>query len=158
MDSNDLNYKLDSDRTYRATPNLNTVLDNPQVSINNAMGMNIQDMDNDVSNAYRDVTNFNINQNYGSDFSNQVVENNSSYSQNLNSNNVNVVENNINDNNASKVSYEPTLKAKKKPRAGIVVSNEVKSMAVIIFILLLVVFVIPYIYDFFKEMDLVITD
>ena len=142
MDSNDLNYKLDSDRTYRATPNLNTVLDNPQVSINNAMGMNIQDMDNDVSYAYRDVTNFNINQN--NDFD-------------INKDNVSSEETNINSDKTSKVSYKPTLEQKKKPRSGIGVSKEVKAMAVIIFILLLVVFVIPYIYDFFKEMDLVIT-
>ena len=54
--------------------------------------------------------------------------------------------------------YEPIMPTKKKPKRVSVLSNEVKAMMIIIFILLAVVYVIPYIYDFFRGMDLVITN
>ena len=55
------------------------------------------------------------------------------------------------------VKYKPTMKEKKKRGFGSQVSKEFKVMVFIIFILLLFLLVIPYIYDFFSNLQLVIT-
>lgn len=57
------------------------------------------------------------------------------------------------DNGDSNVRYEPTLKTKKKPGSGVEVAKEVKAMFVIVIILSLFIFGMPYIYDFFRNMN-----
>ena len=148
MDDKDL--KIDNSNVYRATSNLNTALENPDVTVENTMGINIQDLDNNDQ-SYVGNKDFIINNNYDS----ILVENNISNDIN-NVSNDNVVSN-INNVSNDNVSYKPTMKPKKKPATGIKLAKEVKAMMIIILFLLIVVFVIPYVYDYFKEMNLVIT-
>ena len=46
MNDNDLKNSSTSNNVYKATTNLNTALENPQVNINSAVGVNIQGIDN----------------------------------------------------------------------------------------------------------------
>lgn len=162
MNDNDLRNDIKSENTYHATTNLNTAIENPQVNINSAMGVNIQNTDNGM------VSNLNNN-----DFleTNQFSEDNNiqNYVDNQNQeNNLQFIP--IEDNKQSfsssddssftsngQVSYEPIFQEKKKPSTGIVVSRELKVMIFIVFVLFLFILVIPYIYDFFKGLQLVIT-
>lgn len=185
MNDNDLRYEFDNndtnnDNTYRARTNLNTAIENPDVNINSVMGVNIQNID--ASNSQNNLEQSLIN----NDINTQVYTNSQSFMNNnnvdLNINNKNqyqaqfiedsVSNNNINpnmsfdsyddisstDNLDSNVRYEPTLKTKKKPSSEVVIAKEIKAMFVIVLVLLLFIFVVPYIYDFFREMDLVITN
>lgn len=205
MNDSNLRFETDNDNSnaYHATTNLNTAIENPQVSINSAIGVNIQDLDNSNSftNDYAGNQGFNndVQLNQNSDFiNNQFINNNQNFSgsQKLYSpgsdNEINVGgQSTVQDNNTdsqymfinngnnlgsvsdvnatlnneqsiesssinNNVTYEPTLKQKKKPR-GLMVSKELKVMIFIVAILLLFIFVVPYIYDFFKELELVIT-
>ena len=169
MNDNDLRFGTDGDNTYRATANLNTAIENPQVNINGAMDVNLGNNLNvnnvDINHGFgveqniNNSSNDNINNEFYFDSRNDMVVNNSNLNVENNIVNENVVVSNSDniDNSNEKVSYEPTLKQKKKPLFGIEVSREIKAMMFIIFILLVVVFVIPYVYDFFKELDLVVT-
>jgi len=179
MDDKDL--KMDNSNVYRATSNLNTALENPDVTVENTMEINIQDLDNNDQ-SYVGNKDFIINNNYDSillenNISNDInnVSNDNVVSNINNVSNDNVVSNinnvsndnvvsNINNvssdnvvSNVDNVSYKPTMKPKKKPATGIKLAKEVKAMMIIILFLLIVVFVIPYVYDYFKEMNLVIT-
>lgn len=162
MNDNDLRNDIKSENTYHATTNLNTAIENPQVNINSAMGVNIQNTDNGM------VSNLNNN-----DFleTNQFSEDNNiqNYVDNQNQdNNLQFIPNEDNKQSFSssddssftsngQVSYEPIFQEKKKPSTGIVVSRELKVMIFIVFVLFLFILVIPYIYDFFKGLQLVIT-
>ncbi len=53
------------------------------------------------------------------------------------------------------IKYEPTLEKKKK-HTGIVVSKELKIMFFIVFILFIFILLMPYIYDFFKKLQLML--
>ena len=150
MNDNNLGFNIKDD-TYRATSNLNTAIENPEVSINNAMGVNLEDVDdsgqsfNSFNQNFLNSTNIYSAESVANENIGQI--NNT----NINSANSTLVNNN------SKVNYKPTMKQKKKPNEGLAISKEVKMMAFISFVLLFVIFVIPYIYDILKELDLVIT-
>ena len=189
MNDNDIRNNNDNN-VYRATTNLNTAIENPNVNINSATGVNmvsasvydnnfnIQDngMDiNNVTNQQVDIMNNVVNQDlnvnssaivnnesvvdYGNVNNNQFIPNMGS---NIDMQQVDI--NNIDNSNMDtyqvdeNAEYEPIMPTKKKPKRVSVLSNEVKAMMIIIFILLAVVYVIPYIYDFFRGMDLVITN
>ena len=215
MNDNDLRNGFDNngsnnDNTYRATTNLNTAIENPNVNINSVMGVNIQDVEmnnsSNLNNSYevnQNNPNYNQSQNnleqsfINNDINNQVYNNSQTFinndtsSQNVgninmnnsndggyqaqfimgsnpNSNSNSNLNSNMNfgsddnysstDNGDANAKYEPTLKTKKKPSSGIVISKEAKAMFVIVLILSLFIFVLPNIYDFFREMDLVITN
>lgn len=55
------------------------------------------------------------------------------------------------------VIYEPTMKEKKKRGVTFKVTRELKVMLFIVLILFVFILIVPYIYDFFKELQLVIT-
>ena len=185
MNDKDLEFgsNTNGDNVYRATTNFNTALENPEVNINTVTGVNIQDLENQSFNIDNNIQNFNnnmdsiqnsntvqnaeanlnqyvnVNQNFDNSqgiysFSNNnILPNNDVNAVSVVANNSDIVEEKENEH----VLYQPTMKQKKKPGTGLQIAKEVKAMMVIILILLLVVIVIPYIYDFFKEMDLVIT-
>ena len=192
MNDNDIRNNNDNN-VYRATTNLNTAIENPDVNINSATGVNmvsanvydnnfnIQDNGmaiNNVPNQQVDIMNNVVNQdlNVNSsaivnnepvvDYGNGNVNNNQ-FIPNMDSS-INMqqvdINNNIDNSNMDtyqvdeNAKYEPIMPTKKKPKRVSVLSNEVKAMMIIIFILLAVVYVIPYIYDFFRGMDLVITN
>lgn len=173
MDNNELNLQNNAN-VYQATTNLNTAIENPNVDIDNATSINIQNNLNSMiySNNLNTVVdnNYNtnvvdMNNNFKSNvFSSDVLGPNTS--QNFfindgnnnfdnNQNNVDFNNNNVDNNVVDNiVSYAPTIKKKKKPTSGLVLPNEVKAMVVIIVILLVVLFAIPYVYDFLKELNL----
>ena len=190
MNDNDIRNNNDNN-VYRATTNLNTAIENPNVNINSATGVNmvsasvydnnfnIQDngmVINNVPNQQVDIMNNVVNQDLNLNSSaivnnESVVDygnvNNNQFIPNMDSS-INVqqvdINNNIDNSNVpfyqvdENAKYEPIMPTKKKPKRVSVLSNEVKAMMIIIFILLAVVYVIPYIYDFFRGMDLVITN
>ena len=126
----------------------NQVYNNSQSFINNnnfsqnseVINNNTVDMNNNTNDQYQaqfimgDGTNLNSNVNSNINF---VSEDNSSSTDNVDSN----------------VKYKPTIEAKKKPGSGVEVAKEVKAMFVIVIILSLFIFGMPYIYDFFRNMN-----
>lgn len=158
MNDNELNFKNNTN-IYHASTNLNTAIENPNVDIDNATDVNIQ---NNLNNTlFNDSSNIFISNDYDRNISSSNIFIPNVSQDNLindgnNQNNVNF--NNTFDNGVveNKVNYVPTIKKKKKPSSGLVLPNEVKAMVVIIVILLIVLFVIPYVYDFFKELNLAI--
>ena len=174
MNDNELNFQK-NDNVYQATTNLNTAIENPNVDIDSATNINIENNLNSMiySNNLNTVEDNNYNTNVvdmNNNFNSNVVSNDAleqSSNQNLFVNNGNFnVENNQsnidfgtdiiiqNDKTSNKVSYLTTIKKKNKPSSGLVVPNEVKAMVVIIVILLMALFVIPYVYDIVKGLSL----
>ncbi|MBQ8681848.1 MAG: hypothetical protein IJ509_02950 [Bacilli bacterium] len=191
MNDNDLMRNSDSQNTYHATSNLNTAIENPQVNINSAMGVNLQNGDSNY-NVNQDLVNNVANFNNGYDINQNQFSSNFNTNQYDTSQNFNVVNDEVgtsqygnvgshsqfipntndtigndvslynnedfsNNEHLDNVKYEPTMVEKKKPDSGFKLSKEFKIMMVIVFILILFVLVMPYVYDFFKELELVIT-
>ena len=87
MNDNDLRNGFDNngsnnDNTYRATTNLNTAIENPNVNINSVMGVNIQDVEMNNSS--------NLNNSY------EVNQNNPNYNQSQNNLEQSFIKNDIN--------------------------------------------------------------
>lgn len=178
--------------TYRATTNLNTAIENPQINMNSAVDVNIKDTDSNNLNVpnFSDSTfqNNSIDNHYGS-LENGNVNNSFNFSQNMDYNANTSIQNNMssfngtnssasyaessisveNDNqfnnsqsyfvptNEGISTYEPTLEEKKRPSSGVKISRELKILFFIVFILFIFILLMPYIYDFFKKLQLVIT-
>ena len=190
MNDNDIRNNNDNN-VYRATTNLNTAIENPNVNINSATGINmvcanvydnnfnIQDNEVGINNVpiqqvdiMNNVVNQDLNVNSSAIVNNESVVDYGYVNNNQFIPNIDIIitmqqvdiNNNIDNSNMDtyqvdeNAKYEPIMPTKKKPKRGSVLSNEVKAMMIIIFILLVVVYVIPYIYDFFRGMDLVITN
>lgn len=200
MNENEIKNK--NNNTYRATTNLNIDMENPQIHINSAVGMNIKEpsQTQNFSQEYSSPSNTGYDDFY-KDYSNvpsQTQNNNSNNSQtnpsdgyevnhnfsNMNSNNQwmnsEITENTANlenknyqntqfisnqdlNNNyvptndySSEVHYEPTMEEKKR-RERFTIPTEVKVTGFIVFILLIFVLLMPYIYDFFKNLQLSLT-
>ena len=215
MNVNDMNFGRNEKNTYRATSNLNTAIENPQINMISAVDVNIKNIDstNPIDDVYSSIlssnSTFDENQNVEEDnnsvdnfydsqtdsnktfdfvnsnleqnnYVNDVQSQNSSYfispnlkfdsNSNLNSDSNLGVDNNsnttFNSNTTSdyvaisgneQVVYQPTSKDKKNHSVTIKINRELKVMIFIVFILFIFILVIPYIYDFFKELQLVIT-
>ena len=168
MNNEELKTNSNSDRVYRATTNLNTAIENPDVTINTATDVNIQSvnnynqtvsddgsLDNNINDIALGLENNNLSAQYVDSPTNQFIPGNVQVDVKRDVLGVSEEVNTLND--SEKVSYEPTIKAKKKPSKKVSVSKEVKAMSVIIFILLMFVLVIPYIYDFLEGPGLIIT-
>ena len=196
MNDNELNNRVSSDtETYRATTNLNIDLENPQVNINSAVGVNIKNLtDNPVNNDRFSNTSNDSYASFGmNSYSGNFQQN---YNINLeNQNSVPTIDSNFNvhtsfDNNVSDVEtkelsshqqfipnassdvdysvggqmsdnssgispiYAPTMEEKKQERQGFTVAKELKVTFFIVFVLLIFLFIMPYIYDFLKELEL----
>lgn len=187
MNDNNLNNNDNNVGTYHATTNLNTAIENPQMNVNSATGINIKNMeyssyaDNGGNNNYSN----NYSNDYSNNYSNNQVENsmgnsfsdstvNHSISQNnvgFNEQNDNLSSASVKDENISNndyqsysnqinpsYSYEPVMKEKKRADdnalSELIHSKEFKVMVFIIFILVLFILVMPYIYDFFRELTM----
>lgn len=164
MDDNNLNNNnLNNNKvnTYHATSNLNTAIENPQINVNSATGINIKDSgyNNYAENNINNNTNFlnnnfnqpnnNINQTSDNDISSKYVPNNDYNNYNSYSNQ-----------NTENYSYEPVMKEKKKEKnalSGTIHSKEFKVMIFIVFILILFLLLMPYIYDLFRELSMSMT-
>ena len=135
-----MNENNDNNTQYRATSNLNTAIDNPQINVDNVNDVNVNNVNN---NSYLGDTNSNdsgfLNNYYSTD--NATVDNS-----NININNVS--NDKINDTNYN---YEPVMDEKKNTSVGIssiLHSKELKIIIFILFLLCIFLLLMPYIYDF----------
>lgn len=231
MDNNDVS---NNNEQYRATSNLNTAIENPELNINNTMGVNIQndnqELDDTNSSNNIENTSFNDNQLYQSNmvpnednnqlYQSNIESNGSGNGLDLNTNSSledndngvyksNILSDYVNDNNSNhydvtsiesnrvmngnddgylekknadgnvgtnsfvpdtsnyipnneyvtdngEEKYEPVMENNKKT-GKFTVSRDFKVILFIIFILVIFILLMPYIYDFFKGLGLVIT-
>ncbi len=151
MNENEMN-NGNGQNTYHATTNLNVDIENPQMQVNSAVGMNIQNS--------RPSTSASANSSYpdyhaSSNFDSGNYEN-QSFNQDMNSfSNNHSIDANVYSSEVqpTHVEYKPIITEQKK-RKSFQIPGEVKVTAFIIFILLIFVLLIPYIYDFFKGLQL----
>lgn len=199
----DKNLNIENNNVYRAMPNMNTAIENPDVDLTGVMDVNIKDVNNDFgvnnSNSQINIGNSIINHEIqmANEYNNQetmhqsnIYMNSVDQSNNINNNfnnnqvnlepvvnqnvsfmedvdkkvdpnlgvqeNVNISNNNIvtqvNESNVKEV-YKPTFKSKTKPKKGLVIPKELVVLIVIVGILLLFLFVMPYIYEFFRNLN-----
>ena len=165
---------------YKATGNLNTAIENPQININSAVDVNIQNFPSNIDSGT--IQNLD-NNNYDTNVINNSMNNNpttvnpimnnepSNYTpsveNNMNVGVTNTVSTPVDNNNYDEVqyvstngmgnTYEPTIDGKKKNRFSITIPKELKVIAFIVFLLFIFVMAIPGIYDFFKDLGLVVT-
>lgn len=147
---NDNNFNGDDTKVnpYKATSNLNTALENPQINVNSVTGINVKDLGQN-------------------NYANDVQEEKPEFLNNLyNSNQTNTEDSKIESNsyetmsnqNFSNYSYEPVMEEKKvkqeKFLSSVLHSKEFKVIIFIIFILCIFVMLMPYIYNFFKALEL----
>lgn len=196
MNENNLNTNNEPRNTYRATTNLNIDMENPQMHMNSAIGMNIKDISQNSNFSPSLDDSFNSQGDFYKDYSNQPPLNQSSYHANLNQNNnfnqqnSNFKEDNLYQNQSinstdsyhqpsyqennfipannssmsansyvptssysTGIEYEPTMEERKEKKE-FKIPVEVKITGFIVFLLLLFVLIMPYIYDFFKNLQL----
>lgn len=174
-DDNLLNNSTNDNQTYHATKNLNTAIENPTINMNSAVGVNIKDVEANTfyddrfsnsndSGSYSDGSahsDSNLNSYDLSSFPSNSVE--PSTSSQISTNNTQFVpnfvpnENNFNtDNVDERVVYEPTLEEKKRHNK-FMVPRELKILVFIAFILFIFILLVPYVYDFFKGLELALT-
>lgn len=175
MNDNDLKNNTQENNTYHATSNLNTAIENPQINMNSAVGVNIKSVASDnIANS-----NFVESQNdhyYNFDESSQFSNSNMSQVDSVNEFQSEITDNrNITEENESQfvptysvdlttntsdnedAVYAPTMEQKKRHDKKFHISREFKVILFIAFILFIFVLIVPYIYDFFKQLELVIT-
>lgn len=169
MNDNNLNNNdfQNSGGTYKATSNLNTAIENPQMNLDSVNSVNIKNL------GYNNYAN-DINSNKDTNFLNNNINSNDSLE---NSNiNTNISDNSIANNyvpnksttdnyaysdsklDTNNYSYEPVMKQKKRegdnPISNLLHSGEFKAMVLIVFILVLFLLIMPYIYDFIRNLQL----
>lgn len=142
--------------TYRATSNLNTAIENPQINVNSATGVNMQDL------GYNNYANNNNNLNNNSQFLNNSY-NNQGEVNDYNDNITSPVNDSFNSNqsqseNDGSYTYEPVMQEKKVKKENVISSllhsKEFKAIIFIVFILCLFLLVMPYIYDFLRNLKM----
>lgn len=160
MNDNDLmNDGAKVDSTYRATTNLNTAIENPQINMNSAVGINIKDVgpnnlandrfsnDNMVNTSFsNNIVSTDINNTYDQTSyttENQFITNTTSVGGNYSQD--------VTPSFHEEVSYEPTMEEKKEKNNRFVIPRDFKIMLFIVFILFIFILVMPYIYDFFRN-------
>ncbi len=164
--NNDFSNQPVNTEQYHATSNLNTAMENPQVNINSAMGVNIQSATNQnfddrpnydfASTVPDNFTSFDNNQNFQSNLDNQTVN------QFIPNTSVQSTESNYSYDDKSshldeETSYEPVMENNKGNSSKFKISRELKIVIFIVFILVIFILIMPYIYDFFKDLELIIT-
>lgn len=179
MNDNDLMRDVPERNTYRATTNLNTAIENPQINIDSAVGVNIRDIESNSS----PVNNSSFNNSYDSFSASEFNANNMNnnyyngnisselndvYAQSVMNNTVDqnqqtnqfIQNNNVVEDTSSYVSatenesanYVPTMEEKKRhDKKTVQVPREFKMILFIAFILFIFILVIPYIYDFMQD-------
>lgn len=214
MNGNNMRLDGHQKNTYRATSNLNTAIENPQINMNSAVDVNIKNVnsvdntnkiyssnlsdvgsfsnnqsfenkdfilnENSVSNQSFDVYSSNLDYNRSidsfSDDSSNWSNNSQGVTEGLVDSQTNNFQGDLTDNNSGskfisdsfssnsvvskddRVVYEPTMNEKKKhPNEKFKISQEFRVMIFIVFILFIFILVVPYIYDFFKDLQLIVT-
>lgn len=185
---NDNDFKIDNQEksTYHATSNLNTAIENPQINMNSAVGVNIKNVGaNHILNNQFDELQMNNhssleeqNEQKLPDQMNQFQKMDSFYQSSFVDNlekKEDLTDHSLGEStefiasssdtsttfstqlDGKKVVYAPTMEEKKKHNKKITISREFKVMLFIVFILMIFILVVPYIYDFFKQLELIIT-
>ena len=124
--------------SYHVTTNWNTAIENPEYDVNNPMGMNI----NNAGMDYGYPTGDNMD-------NNQFIPDTSV--------NYNYSDEQVDSSNNNSSVYEPVMEQNKNSNGKITIPREFKIALFIIFILLIFIALMPYIYDFFKDLELIIT-
>ena len=161
MNDNELN---NSTSRYKATSNLNTAIENPQINVENATDINVQNLgyNNIVSSNNNSNSEF-INNHYSSentnDTTNNISTNNSAMNINSNINeNPQITTNAYSVNNNIDYKYEPTLEEKKVDNenffSNLLHSREFKALIFILLVLCLFLLTMPYLYDFIRNIKL----
>ena len=161
MNDNELN---NSTSRYKATSNLNTAIENPQINVENATDINVQNLgyNNIVSSNNNSNSEF-INNHYSSentnDTTNNISTNNSAMNINSNINeNPEITTNVYSVNNNVDYKYEPTLEEKKVDNenffSNLLHSREFKALIFILLVLCLFLLTMPYLYDFIRNIKL----
>lgn len=134
---NDTNY-------YDAQPNLNTSMENPSIDVDNVLDQNVQGVDNqDFSVPDSSTVHVSVSSNT-SDHVYLDKSDNEQYVPNMSS---------------DEVSYQPTIDSDKKNDNGkIIISKELKIMFFIVLILFIFILFMPYIYNIFEKLHLVIVN
>ena len=165
---------------YKATRNLNTAIENPEMNVNGITTVNIQDISsNNNKNEDEKINLENLN------ISNNTIENNTNkiepqniipetndeeiakeetkiLSKFLNQSQKKISETEINDiknyeENKKLTQYMPVLEEKKEDNKDSKIPSELLVLGLVVLILLIVVIVIPYIYDFIQNIILNMT-
>jgi len=182
MNDNELNNNSSNVNTYRAMSNLNTAIENPQINMNSAMGVNIKDVNNSSSfginsngmptqsfenNQFVQMNNGNDNLGMGMNpVGGEVQDFNSNIDSSFiastgenqfiptNVGNVQIEEPVATSVAEPQVMYQPVMEQKKKKSNGITIPKELMVMLFIVFILFVFILVMPYFYDFFRELQM----
>lgn len=143
---------------YNANIDSNSI---PSDSYTSSFGQyDYQDNRNDSSNNY---SSFDAHQSYSSNAQDTSFINVPTYQSNVNGVSDNMVNtqfvpsSSFQNEEATSVSYAPVMDKNKTSQNKITISRELKVTIFIVFILVVFVLLMPYIYDFFKELQLVIT-
>ena len=153
-----------SSGTYRATTNLNTAMENPQMNVGNAMGVNLDNVSTDFTTVSNNLNNnplyntTNLNQQESNSSLDDVGMQNVSTSVTNSFIPENVAPEVVNNysNQETTVNYEPVMENSKKNDNGFAIPKELKIMAFIVLLLFIFVLMMPYIYDFLKRLELII--
>ena len=134
---NDTNY-------YDAQPNLNTSMENPSIDVDDVLDQNVQGVNNqDFSVPDSSAVRVSVSGNT-SDHVYLDKSDNEQYVPNMSS---------------DEVSYQPTIDSDKKNDNGkIIISKELKIMFFIVLILFIFILFMPYIYNIFEKLHLVIVN
>ena len=181
MEDNNFDSNTQNVGTYRATTNLNTAIENPQVSINNAVDVNIQSVsdssfNNNVQNSFVPNNGIQSNDSVNQQSNNHVNQQSNNYVNQQSDNfiplnqesdtdiqvndsylDADKIDNEDNIVPTGNVSYTPVGEKKNRKSFDFAISKELKLMAFVAFLLLIFVLAIPSIYDFFKKLGLVIS-
>ena len=147
---------------YKATSNLNTAMENPNMDVSSATSVNIQDnqiYNNSAFNSNNsNVTSFNVSSDINvSNIDDDIVKNKI---QNTILSNSNSFENNNVINEISSENYEPVYEKKEvestSSKKGILNSRELKLVVFISFSLFIFILLLPYLFDWFNKLILTI--
>ena len=174
------NYNNEKTPVYKATSNLNTSIESPQINVDSPTSVNISGQgDVNYMNGYNSndvqmvdnnvVSNANTVNNSYLNFNNSIAES-SSYvnSGDSDSSFLNKKSNNDSSNYSyepvmenNNYSYEPVMENSREKKnnltSNVLHSKELKMLFFIVFLLVLFVLVMPYIYDFFRGLQMGMT-
>ena len=185
MNNNDFSGNNSSNAPqYHATSNLNTAMENPQFNVDNTMGVNIKNSNpledtsfnndqlyqpnmNNQSNNFQTFEDNQLSSNMNNQFNTNHVDNsnmggvsetsNSQFIPDTTSTQY-VPSNSFNSTDTYQeptVSYEPVMEDKKK-NSRFTIPKDLRILVFIVFILIIFIMLMPYIYEFFRKLQLVI--
>lgn len=143
--NNNSNSNSGNVNTYKATNNMNTFIDNPNANFNDMMNVNIQNASvnstnsaNNINSSNNNTTGVNVNNNMAGINVNNAISGNMSVSNDFSSQNI-----------VTRTYVSSDNKPKKKT-VSLNLGTEFKIALLIVVILLVFIFLLPYIGDMFK--------